>query len=297
MITTARPSAAALALSLAAALLLPGAVAAATLTVEEPLVSRAACLAGASTTLALDWDLGGATGASIELLGSAASGCAEEDATTAVLADGISTSQTYYPASGDADIRLDDLLAAAGADAGGCDGDDFRVYVCLRLLDASGSEVAAATAAVTWQLERPPPPTGVATTVGENALHVSWTAGDAVTGASASSESYGVFASAGGVIVSSAATSDTTLRLEGLENWTTYDVWVVAYSEAGNQSDASESVAGTPQPVYDFFEVYEAAGGAERGGCSHGPAGFLGFALAFLTLALLRPRAPGPDPE
>jgi hypothetical protein len=271
-----------------AALLLPAAALGATLTVEDPLISRAQCAAGASESLALDWDLGSSSGATIELLGSDASGCSESDATTAVLADGISTSQTYYPASGDTAIHLDDLLSAAGKDAGTCDGDDFRAYVCVRLLDSSGAEVVTASAAVTWQLERPPPPTGVSVAIGENALHVGWSAGTTTTGATASTESYGVFAASGGVIASSAETTDTSLRLGGLENGTTYDVWVVAYSEAGNPSDASELVAGTPQPVYDFYEVYRAAGGTETGGCAQGPAGLLGFALAALPLLLRR---------
>lgn len=300
-----RPSSGALAV--AAALLLPGAALAATLAVEDPLVSRTACAAGASESLALDWDLGGASGSTAELLGSNASGCSETDATTAILVDGISTSQTSYPTSGDAEIHLDDLLAAAGKSAGTCDGDDFRAYVCVRLLDSSGAEVATASAVVTWQLERPPPPTGVSVSIGEKALNVSWTEGTATTGAAASTSSYGVFAAAAGVTASSAETTGTSLRLGGLENGTTYDVWVVAYSEAGNPSDASELVAGTPQPVYDFYELYRAKGGAEAGGCGEGPAGLAGFVLAALPLLLRRrcrpeyPEAPAgtspPDPE
>lgn len=287
-----RPSSCALALA-GAALLVPGAALAATLTIEDPLVSRAECAAGASEALALDWDLGGASGSTVQILGSNASGCSESDATTAILVDGISTSQTSYPTSGDGDIHLDDLLAAAGKSAGTCDGDDFRAYVCVRLLDASGAAVTTASAAVTWQLERPPPPTGVSVSIGEKALNVSWTEGTTTTGATASTASYAVFAAAGGVTVSSTETTGTSFRLGGLENGTTYDVWVVAYSEAGNPSDASELLAGTPQPVYDFYELYRAAGGAEAGGCGQGPAGLAGFVLAALPLLLRRRRRPG----
>lgn len=285
-----------------AALLLPAAALAATLTVEDPLVSRAACAAGDTGSLGLDWDLGGASGSTVELLGSNASGCSETDATTAVLVDGISTSQSSYPASGDAAIHLDDLLAAAGKSAGTCEGDDFRAYVCVRLLDSSGATVTTASAAVTWQLERPPPPTGVSASTGEEALNVSWSGGTSTTGATATSASYRVFAAAGGVTVSSVETTGTSLRLGGLENGTTYDVSVVAYSEAGNPSDASGPVPGTPQPVYDFYELYRASGGAEAGGCGQGPGGWTGLALAVLPLLLRRRSArPGrvssPDPE
>lgn len=300
----------------AAALLRPAAALGASLTVEDPLISRAECAAGASTAIELDWSLGGSSGSTVELLGSNASGCSETDATTAVLIDGISASQTYYPASGDAAIHLDDLLSAAGKDAGTCDGSDFRAYVCVRLLDDSGADVATASAVVTWQLERPPPPVISSVSVGENALHVAWSEGTTTTGATASTESYGVFASTGGVVASSKETTGSSLRLGGLENGTTYDVWVVAYSEAGNPSDASALVAGTPQPVYDFYELYRAAGGTETGGCGHGPAGVVGFLLAALPLLARRRssrprvlsaraaartmcpvRVPPPDPE
>ena len=128
--------------------------------------------------------------------------------------------------------------------------------------------------------------------VGENALHVSWTEGTTTTGATASTERSAVFAASRGVVASSAEATGTSLRLGGLENGTTYDVWVVAYSEAGNPSDASALVAGTPQPVYDFYELYRAEGGTETGGCAQGPAGFLGFALAALPLLLGRRPSP-----
>ena len=115
----------------------------------------------------------------------------------------------------------------------------------MQLLDPSASAVATATAAVTWQLERPLPPTGIAITLSESALHVSWTI----------STTSGWWPTAGGK-------PERRLRVR--------------------RRDA--------QPVYDFSEVYEAAGGAERGGCSHGPARLLGFTLAVVALALLRNR-------
>ncbi len=144
--------------------------------------------------------------------------------------------------------------------------------------------MTTASAVVTWQLERPPPTTAVSVSIGEKALNVSSSEGTTATGATASTASYGVFAAAGGGTVSSADTTGTSLRLAGLENGTTYDVWVVAYSEAANPSDASALVAGTPQPVYDFYELYRAEGGAEA--CGEGPAA-----------GRLRPHRPSSPPQ
>lgn len=252
---------------------------------DDALVSRAECSARSTEEVEITWDLGSSSGETVEILGSDASGCSEDDATTEVLVDDLDTSTTSYT-----DLTVEDFLGAAGESAGTCDGDDFRVYVCVRLLDGDGAEVATGSVALRFQLERPPPPVSVSVTPGEGALHVSWAAGTATTGATASSESYQVFASAGGETVSSSETSDTSLRLEGLEDGVTYDVVVVAYSEAGNASDDSESKAGAPQSVDDFYELYLKAGGERQGGCGAGGAGDLAclLLLAALLLALRR---------
>jgi hypothetical protein len=268
--------------------LLPGAARALTVTLElddgDALVSRAECTDRASEELSLSWDLASSTGDSVEILASSASGCSETDATTAVLVDGLSTSQTSFPADGDGALTVSDALESAGKSAGTCDGDDFRVYVCVRLLDSSGETVATGSAALRFQLERPAAPVSIAASPGEHALHVSWSAGTATTGATAASATYQAFASDGATTVSSAETSDTSLRLGGLANGTTYQVWVVAYSEAGNPSDASEAIQGTPAPVDDFFELYQKAGGSEEVGCGSGGLGGLGALAPLLAL-------------
>lgn len=258
--------------AVAVALALPALARAATVTLDDALVSRAECVARSSQSVALSWDLGGSSGSTVEILGSNASGCSETDATTAVLVDGLGTSQTSYPQSGDATLTLAAVLSAAGKSAETCDGADSRVYVCVRLLDSSGTEVTTASATLSLQLERPPPPVGLSVSVGERGLYVSWTEGTATTDAPASSATYRAFASAGGVTHESSETSGTTARVADLENGTTYDVWVVAYSTSGNPSDASALSAGTPQPVLDFYDLYQASGGTEAGGCSHGGA-------------------------
>lgn len=291
---TARPARAAaahaLTLALALAFAAPSAARATSLTIEDPgddaLVSQEECLSDGSLELDLTWDLGTTSGESIEILGSDGSSCDEDDDTTAILVDGIDPTQTTYPESGDLAITAGDVLSAAGRSTT-CDGSDFRVYVCVRLMSSSGSQVAIASAPLKYQLTRPPAPISVAVAPGEKALHVSWTEGDATSDAPASSETYRVFAAANGVTVHSSETDGTSVRLDGLTNGTTYDVWVVAYSAGGNPSDESVHASGTPVPVMDFWEAYETAGGVDSGGCSQG--GDAGpFALVAAGLALLR---------
>ena len=66
---------------------------------------------------------------------------------------------------------------------------------------------------------------------------------------------------------------------------------VTAFSSADNASAPSDPpVPGTPVPVLDFWEGYEATGGREQGGCASGPAGAAGLLGAALALALHRRR-------
>lgn len=271
----------------ATALALPVLARAATLTVDDPLISIAECVDRSNQSVALTWDFSGSSGSTFEILASNASGCSETDATTAVLVDGLSTSRTRYPLAGDSAITLSDVLSGAGKSAGDCQGSDFRVYVCVRLLNSSGTAVATASAAIKFQLERPPAPVRLSVAAGEKALYVSFSPGTATTAAPAASKTYQAFASAAGVTHASGETTSTSdVRISGLENGTTYDVWVVAYSEAGNPSTASELSAGTPQHVLDFYDLYKSSGGSESGGCSHG--GLAGLLSLIATVGLVR---------
>jgi len=77
--------------------------------------------------------------------------------------------------------------------------------------------------------------------------------------------------------------SRRSYTLEGLRNGTTYQVAVRAVDDAGNVSATSNVLEATPQRVFDFWETYKNAGGAEDGGCSSaaGPAA-LGLLLSGL---------------
>ncbi|WP_242392254.1 fibronectin type III domain-containing protein [Anaeromyxobacter oryzisoli] len=249
---------------------LPALARGATVTLDEPEVSQEECLARASYSVELSWDLGSSSGSSVEILGSDASGCSETDATTAVVVDNLSTSQTSYPQTGDSILTLAAVLSAAGRSSETCQGSDAKVYVCVRLLDGSGNEVAIGSASLTLQLEKPPSPVDVSVSVGEQGLWVSWAEGTATTDAPASSKTYRAFASANGATYASTETTGTSAHISGLQDGTIYDVWVVAYSSAGNPSDDSTHTTGTPQDVLTFWDLYEQSGGKDAGGCSHG---------------------------
>jgi hypothetical protein len=275
---------------------LPGTAHAGSLTLGDNLVSRADCVAASSTDVSMSWDLGSITADHIVILASTSSGCADTTTTgitTNALVDDLSNSQTSYPVSGDSAITVQDVIGATGVDVGACGGDDKAVYICVRAVDSSGDTVAKASAKFTIQTEVPPPPVISGVNVGESALWVTWSAGTAVSGAAADSKTYKVFASANGTTVESAETTSTTLRLAGLTNLQTYDLWVVAYSSAGNASADSETSAGTPQHVVDFWEAYQAAGGQETGGCGQGSAGELSALAAIGWLAARRRRLTG----
>ena len=72
-------------------------------------------------------------------------------------------------------------------------------------------------------------------------------------------------------------------------NGVTYSVVVYAYSKAGNRSDASAAVTGTPQPVARLLgPVPGSAAAPSSGGCASGSAGALALLGTAALLALAR---------
>jgi hypothetical protein len=82
----------------------------------------------------------------------------------------------------------------------------------------------------------------------------------------------------------------TKYRMSGLLNDVPYAVAVIAYSAAESPSEPSNILSSEPQLVNDFWQLYQAAGGKETGGCSAGFAGPVGLGLLLATLALVRRR-------
>ncbi|MBF5044962.1 hypothetical protein FGE12_21350 [Aggregicoccus sp. 17bor-14] len=77
-----------------------------------------------------------------------------------------------------------------------------------------------------------------------------------------------------------------SFEISNLDNGVTYFVRATQTDLAGNVSDLSAEVAGTPVAVTDFYEAYQAAGGTETGGCgvAGGASLSTGAALAVLGL-------------
>jgi hypothetical protein len=80
----------------------------------------------------------------------------------------------------------------------------------------------------------------------------------------------------------------TSARIEGLENGTTYEIVARAEDQAGNFSDYSQPVQGTPVRTNGFFRAYRADGGADTGGCGPGAPGAIFFPLLVSVLILLK---------
>jgi len=58
----------------------------------------------------------------------------------------------------------------------------------------------------------------------------------------------------------------TSFQITGLTNDVNYEVWMTAVDTAMNESEESNTMTGTPEPVEDFFEYYRGQGGGDQGG-------------------------------
>lgn len=83
----------------------------------------------------------------------------------------------------------------------------------------------------------------------------------------------------------------TSEEIRGLVNNQRYQLTVVAVDLAGNRGPPSDTFAGTPQVVQDFYRRYRCAGGTEEGGFGCSTAGAVLLPAAGLAaLALMRRR-------
>ena len=182
-----------------------------------------------------------------------------------------------------------EMVRAAGYDA--CDATSEKtIYLCVHWYDASGARNGWAKGTVKLSLTTPAAPVAVSVTPGDSALNVGWTAG---TGGAVDAAEYSVVATTTDARDPTGThafprTNDTSYRARGLVNGVTYSVVVFAYSKAGNPSQASTAVPGTPLPVSDFWDVYRQSGGTESGGCASGPAGAAALLGSAALLALAR---------
>jgi hypothetical protein len=196
--------------------------------------------------------------------------------------------------------QSEDLLASLFVTATAASGSDTcaegltrTIYVCVHFFPPNqSSPTASATGQLQLDLTRPARPTITGVAPGEGALRVSWNEG---TGGAADTTYYKIRATAtdpaqDGATHTSGKITGESGRIEGLRTGVEYQVTVIAFSSADNESAPSAALPGTPVPVEDFFEYYGDSGGREQGGCSSGPAGALGILGAALALAFKRRR-------
>jgi hypothetical protein len=177
---------------------------------------------------------------------------------------------------------------------------DLPIYICVHYHPyTSGTTVdptprGLAKGILTLSTQSPQPPRLDSVRPGNERLEAHWTGAD--TGAAA--EWYRIVATGtAGVTptdpVPPTRTDDVQAATSGwvddLVNGATYDVTVLALSAAGNPSQPSNAMSGSPIPADDFWDRYTGAGGQEEGGCAAGAAGPL--ALAGLAVAFARRRA------
>lgn len=228
------------------------------------------------------------TGSTLNLyLAKADSNCAPAATARVTLASGLANSVTTsgpYQVTSQLVVPLGITTCANGA----------LTNLNLCVTEVTGTtETARAVGIMVLDGTTPSIPVVTGATPGDGALNVAWDAG---TGGSGVSASYKVLATAPAGCVAPACTEthlsgeitgSTTYRMTGLTNDVTYDVRMIAFTDAGNPSaDYSAPFPGTPQPVDDFWTHYQASGGREQGGCGLGGDG----PLALLALLPLLPR-------
>lgn len=166
-----------------------------------------------------------------------------------------------------------------------CASQRTTLYACAAMTIGSTTYTAQGNIVLDTQL--PPAPTLTGVAPGDSALIASFTAGTSGGATPAASDHYQAQATGpDGVPHLSGITNSSPARIDGLTNGVAYDVVVFAFNAAGNQSAASSTGSGSPEPVVDFWQAYKLDGGREQGGCGAGSAGGLAAILAVLGLAL-----------
>jgi MYXO-CTERM domain-containing protein len=212
--------------------------------------------------------------------------CPTADSTSSGITTGeVDTLNATTETVASQDELLRAMVLAAGYDCS-ASSDTQIVYVCVHWKDSSGNRHGSATGQLEIQVLAPPAPALSSVTPGETRLYAGWSAG---TGSGAPVSYYRIHAVPEGASDGpySGEITGTSGTISGLETGKAYQVTVIAYSNPGeNPSAESNAVLGTPVPVTDFWEAYQAQAGREGGGCASGENGEL-LALAGVVLALL----------
>jgi hypothetical protein len=273
--------------------------------VKPGTVNRAACAAGAATSIGLTWDVTldpnpGILSEGRFLIYAQATAPTSNYCTPA--ADPANLLGTVSAPTSEAvltpvDVTMDTILTATGFT---CDAGSKTVYVCVHFVDASSTNKGYARGTIDLKLVAPNAPTVTKVTIGEEALSVEIdpaTSGEAAVAFVAKAVAVDSVSFPGEE--RSARTSlDGRARIEGLVNGRDYYVTAFTYSADENESPesfkygaAADGSGGTPvapQPIQDAWEHYDALGGRDSGGCQAGGAGLAALACAAVLLRLRR---------
>jgi MYXO-CTERM domain-containing protein len=182
------------------------------------------------------------------------------------------------------------LIAAAVGQASCTTGTD--VFLCMEAKRGT-TRVGLAKAQLFLDVSKPSTPVLTSVSPGERALNVDWdppSTGflDSYAVVTRTSDPLDPEWAGTDVVRTSPRATATDLRVEGLTNGVVYTVHVLAFNDADNPSDPSNSTTSSPVSVTDFWEGYQAAGGREEGGCGTGGAGVLALLGVGALLALRR---------
>lgn len=267
---------------------------------QDKAINVAECNAAVSDQLSFTWTV--TTSGSLDLFASDTAGCpiptanANTNAKTITIQGSIQSTTTSLTNV----ITVPSLLSQLSIS---CPGPKTQVSFCLfpAGTNTGGTTTSAsATGAITLDLQTPPAPNLTALTPGDTALNVTWSTGSGTAdGGSGAPNSFRVYCDQsanvpdGGAVtpkcVEVTGQGTTSTRISGLTNNTEYTVEVTAVTVGGNESPRSNPLTATPLEIQDFWRLYKADGGQERGGCAVGAGGLLAL-LALAPIAWYRRR-------
>jgi len=214
---------------------------------------------------------------------SSKSSCGTEPDSSAGDVSLADVSQTVFTAAttGSFTFDLSSLPFPTGDAGAGCGSlqEDKTFLVCgatsqVDYLSCSSTVQKATAAKVVYDGKPPTPPSFAAVAGLDSAVRI--------TLASASDATFEeLVVSLGGTEVRrvNQAVGKGPIQVDGLENNVTYQLQAYSTDEAGNVSEASETVDVTPTKTFGFLELYGKGGGQETGGCGSVGGGVAGGAV------------------
>jgi MYXO-CTERM domain-containing protein len=234
-----------------------------------------------ATEVPVTWTLSTAGYVSSDLSFWATTGtCGDAAAAGDVSYDSVSQTTLLTTRSNSFVVKVTDLPMFSSSDGGYCGsvGTNRTVKICAAISIATSSYVAATVTKVSspptivYDTEPPGPPSLDDVVAMDKALIVKFSVATGTT-----LVRFEVRPQGGTDFTPSESVSgdSTAVTLPGLDNDTTYDVQAVGEDAAGNVSDPSNLISGTPVRSDGFFAVYRRSGGTGNGGCTMAGSGTL----------------------